>query len=59
MRHPLHNIIGQPYEVWCCSLNENVGDNCIIPAKNIVSFLLTSQQKYESENVLVTVPVID
>lgn len=59
MRHPLHDIIGQPYEVWCCSLNENIGDNYIIPAKNIVSFLLTSQQKYEGENVLVTVPVID
>ena len=57
MQHPLHQSIGQPYEVWCYSLNEVV--NCIIPTRNIVSFLLTSQQNYECENVLVTVPVLN
>ena len=58
MHHPLHHSIGQPYEVWCCSLNE-VADNSIIPTENIISFLLTSQQNYECEDVLVTVPVLD
>ena len=58
MRHPLQNIIGKPCEVWCSSLNENVTANCIIPTHNIVSLLLTSQQIYECENVLVTVPLV-
>ena len=58
MRHPSQSSIGKPYEVWCSSLNEYDTANCIIPTNNIVSLLLTAQQKYEDENVLVTIPLV-
>ena len=56
MHHPLHNSIGKPYEVWCFSLYEN--SNCIVPSENIVSQMLTAQQVFEEENVLVTIPLV-
>ena len=58
MHHPLHSSIGKPYGLWCSSLTEIGSTNCIIPTDNIVSLLLTAQQIYEEENVLVTVPLV-
>ena len=58
MRHPLHSSIGKPFEVWCSSLYENCTANCFVPLNYIVSPLLTAQQVFEGENVLVTVPLI-
>ena len=39
MHHQLHSTIGKPYELWCCSLNESLAGNCIIPMQNIVSYI--------------------
>ena len=58
MRHPLHSLIGKPFEIWCLSLFENCTLNSVIPLNNIVSLLMSAEQIFEDENVLVTVPVI-
>ena len=54
----LCSCIGKPYEVWCSSLYENSPENGIVPIENIVSLMLTAQQTFEEENVLVTVPLV-
>ena len=58
MHHPLHSSIGKPYEVWCSSLYKNSPENRIVPIENVVSLMLTAQQTFEEENVLVTVPLV-
>ena len=58
MRHPLHSSIDKPFEVWCSSLYKKCTENCIVPLNCIVSPLLTAQQVFEDENVLVTVPLV-
>ena len=58
MRHPLHSLIGKPFEIWCLSLFENCTINSVIPLNNIVSLLMSAEQIFEDENVLVTIPVI-
>ena len=58
LQHPLLNVFGKPYQVWCSSLYDAASDNCIIPLENISSLLLTAQYIMEEETVLVTVPVL-
>ena len=58
LQHPLLNVFGKPYQVWCSSLYDTASENCIIPLENISSLLLTAQHVMEEETVLVTVPVL-
>ena len=58
MHHPLHSSIGKAHEVWCSSLCENSPENLFVHIKNVVSLMLTAQQTFVEENVLVPVPLV-
>ena len=57
--HPDRHALGKPAELWCASLFESFGLKSYLPVTNITSRCAHGFRKWNDENLLVVVPLIE